>query len=295
MASTHLFRDFVDRIQRIESSHEKGFQFERLLVSALPRIPSSSVREAYRWVDLHPEDKQHLFDDDSAKDNGVDIVVKTNNGEWIAVQAKCWTNAVSTADVDKFLAYCANLDNLHWRWIVTTGGWSLNIDKKMGVGRKASIINAVNEWGEFNLTDGIPKHQPAKVQIDAIDACVKGLRDYDKGRLTMACGSGKTLVSLKVAEELFPHGGRVLYATSGIGLVAQTRREWLNQGSDSMTSVVVCSDKDAGKQNDNALKTGEQTAPVTTDPSIISNKMNEIGGGGHSSCIFNLPLNSAYS
>ncbi len=274
MKQTRLFHDFIEEIWQEPSPNKRGERFERLLVQALPKIPQAAVAKAYLWKDLPLKDKLFLFDDDSAKDNGVDLVVKTKSDEWIAVQAKFWQNEVSTGEVDKFLSYCANLDNLTWRWIVTVSGWSPNVDKKMGDSRRVSIFNAFNEWGECDIAHGVKKHKPTPAQEQAIHDCLKGLQDHDRGRLTMACGSGKTLVSLKIAEQLLPRGGRVLYATSGIGLVGQTRREWLNQGQDDMTSIVVCSDKDAGKQDENALRTGEQTAPVTTNPELITNKIN---------------------
>lgn len=276
MKSAKLFREFVEEIRQEPSPQQRGFRFEQFLVNALPRIPDADIQSAYMWKDLPPAEKSNLFEDDSGKDNGVDLVVKTNSGDWIAVQAKFWQNDVPTSEIDKFLSYCANLKNISWRWVVTVGGWSSNVDKKMGEGRGASIFNAVNEWGETNLAQESAKHKPAQPQIEAIEKCVQGLQDHDRGRLTMACGSGKTLVSLKVAEKLLPQGGRVLYATSGIGLVAQTRREWLNQGPDNITSIVVCSDKDAGRNNVNSIKTGEQTAPVTTDPEIIANKIKRL-------------------
>ncbi len=275
MEQARLFRDFVNDIHEEPSPYLRGERFERLLVQALPKIPESGIAEAYLWKDMPSSEKQFLFEDDSAKDNGVDLVVKTKSGEWIAVQAKFWKNDVPTIEVDKFLSYCANLKHLSWRWVVTVGGWSTNVDAKMGEGRRASIFNALNEWGVFNLDQGVEKHELTSPQEQAVNDCLKGFQDHDRGRLTMACGSGKTLVSLNIAKRLLPEGGRVLYATSGIGLVAQTRREWLNQGPEDMTSIVVCSDKDAGK-DENALRTGEQTAPVTTEPSVISYKINNI-------------------
>ena len=54
-----------------------------------------------------------------------------------------------------------------------------------------------------------------------------GLRNHDRGRLIMACGTGKTFTSLRVAEDLVAAGGTILFAAPTIALVAQTRREWL--------------------------------------------------------------------
>lgn len=55
-----------------------------------------------------------------------------------------------------------------------------------------------------------------------------GLAEADRGKLIMACGTGKTFTSLKISEDLVGKGGRVLFMVPSLALMAQTVREWTN-------------------------------------------------------------------
>ena len=46
----------------------------------------------------------------------------------------------------------------------------------------------------------LPRWTARRHQVTAIEAVVKGYRDHDRGRLIMACGTGKTLTALWIAE-----------------------------------------------------------------------------------------------
>jgi len=60
----------------------------------------------------------------------------------------------------------------------------------------------------------------------AARAVREGFSKGDRGKLIMACGTGKTLTSLRIAEDRVPVGGRVLFLVPSISLLAQTLREW---------------------------------------------------------------------
>ena len=95
----------------------------------------------------------------------------------------------------------------------------------------------------------------------------------------MACGTGKTLVSLRVAEKVAPPGGIVIYATPSIALTGQSRRSWLQNAKRPMYTMVVCSDEDEGAGGSTSNFTGfvsEIEAPVSTDPKVIAEKVKEL-------------------
>ena len=74
-----------------------------------------------------------------------------------------------------------------------------------------------------------PVQEPWPLQAEAIEDAVTGLAHHDRGRLIMACGTGKTFTALRIAEEIVEDGQRILFAAPTIALVSQARREWLRR------------------------------------------------------------------
>ena len=77
-----------------------------------------------------------------------------------------------------------------------------------------------------------PKHYPSPTRRSSARTNAKPLRDVcrglataDRGKLIMACGTGKTFTSLRLAEQLVGAGGSVLFLVPSISLLSQTLRE----------------------------------------------------------------------
>ena len=82
------------------------------------------------------------------------------------------------------------------------------------------------------------KPKPRPYQRKAITAAVKGFKTNDRGKLIMACGSGKTLTALWIKEKM--KSGRVLLVAPSISLISQTLDEWDKHGREPSRVVVVC-------------------------------------------------------
>ena len=65
-------------------------------------------------------------------------------------------------------------------------------------------------------------------QIKALNEVKKGFENSDRGKLIMACGTGKTFLSLRIAEDLVGKGAKVLYMVPSLSLMSQTVRDWKN-------------------------------------------------------------------
>ena len=111
-------------------------------------------------------------------------------------------------------------------------------------------------------------------QREALTDVLAGLRDHDRGKLVMACGTGKTFTALRIAEAVANTGGRVLYLVPSISLFAQSMREWATQKAIPHRYVGICSDTRAGKTDEDASLL-ELEVPVTTDPERISEALRE--------------------
>ena len=70
----------------------------------------------------------------------------------------------------------------------------------------------------------------------------------DRGKLLMACGTGKTLTSLRIAEQLVGKGGCILYLVPSLSLMSQTIRKWTHDAELKLRSFAVCSDVHVGKR-----------------------------------------------
>ena len=112
-------------------------------------------------------------------------------------------------------------------------------------------------------------------QQAAFDDVIVGYKDQDRGKLIMACGTGKTFTALRIAEEVAGIGGRTLYLVPSISLFQQSMREWAMQQAVPHRYIGICSDTRAGR-NDEDASLHELEIPVTTDPSAISQALQEL-------------------
>ena len=257
--------------------------FERWLVNVLPQMPQTEVAHAWRWQDSPAQLKRRAFGRSLADlaDTGVDILAERHDGGLIAVQAKCLRpdRKLVLDDLKQFWLK-VKPERLAANWVVTTGEWGRTVAAHAS-GAGGALINAQSEWGDIPA-DSLGHAKPLELddnQKAAWKACVEGFREDDRGKLVMACGTGKTLVSLRVAEKIAPLGGIVVYATPSIALTGQSRRSWLQNAKRPMRTMVVCSDEDEGAGGSAASFTGfvsEIEAPVSTDPSAIATTVREL-------------------
>ena len=119
----------------------------------------------------------------------------------------------------------------------------------------------------------------------------QGLATADRGKLIMACGTGKTFTSLKIAESLVGAGGRVLFLVPSLALLSQTLTEWTQESTTPLHSFAVCSDADVGKkrkQDDDAVQvfTHELRYPATTNAARLAAEMQKRHDAHHLSVVF---------
>ena len=249
---------------------EKGREFEVLLAQWLPRIPETELEEVWRWSDAPSALRERISPRTKRADTGIDLVAKRRDGGLVAIQAKCYgpDQKVEASELGTSALTTGNAA-LAGKWLVTTGGWTRNLERSAS---DWTLIHAPTHWSHVVLQDKRPRKSLDAQQREAFDAAVKGLEAHDRGTLVMACGTGKTLTSQRVAERLVPNGGLVLYATPSIGLTAQSRREWLREAGRPLHTVVVCSDIGAGTGWSNEVE-----APVTTDPETIARAVKKAG------------------
>ena len=276
------FQKTLNHIRSIASSEtEKGRLFERLMKAYFTKDPLykkrfSNVWLWSEWAALKPE-----FD---GTDTGVDLVAEESEGGYCAIQCKCYApgTQISKPHLDSFIAASAR-DPFTARIVVDTGdGWGPNAIKTItslkpacNVLRFGDLASRPFDWPD--LIRGKPEdlsfqHVPISLfphQKTAIDKVIKGFSKVDRGKLIMACGTGKTFTALRIAEAIAGTGGRVLYLIPSISLFQQSMREWATQQEVPHHYIGVCSDTRAGR-NDEDASLQELEIPVTTDPQKIT-------------------------
>ena len=281
--------DALDRIlAEATSESEKGRWFEHLFMAVVTDNPDFDVSEIWPWRDWPDRERRTGLD---GRDHGIDLVAQLNDGTTVAIQCKCFaeSHSVSKRDIDSFLAESSR-EAFGLRWIVSTSGWNSAAERAIrGLTPPVRRIDFLDYRDRKIRELKKPDHErhPKPLQQDAIDAAYDGLvtQGNDRGRLVMACGTGKTFTSLRLAERMVPDNGRILFAAPTIALVSQARKEWLTHTTRKMSAIVVCSDETAGGKGER-YETGvsELTCDVISKPQEIAARLR--GTGQHVTVVF---------
>ncbi len=220
----------------------------------------------------------------AARDLGIDLVAAMRDGGYCAIQCKFHApdSRITKAALDSFIA-ASDRDPFTRRMVVDTGAeWGPNAQRTIDglkppcqVMRFNDLADRPIEWPDLDRDEPealewhADKFDLRAHQRAAFDDVVQGFVDHDRGRLIMACGTGKTFTALRIAEAVAGVGGRVLYLVPSIALFQQAMREWAEQRALLHRYIGICSDARAGRQDEDASFL-ELEIPVTTDPAAIS-------------------------
>ncbi|MBU6440703.1 MAG: DEAD/DEAH box helicase family protein, partial [Betaproteobacteria bacterium] len=162
---------------------------------------------------------------------------------------------------------------------------------KLGKGAEDVIIDQPNfgilyfedldaapvQWDAVSILH--PEHLPERKKKDlrehqrqAISAALEGFSEHDRGKVIMACGTGKTFMSLRLVEQLTSQAGMILFLAPSITLVSQTLREWTAEALERFDAFVVCSDSKVGREEED-IKKAELAYPATTDPAKLAHAL----------------------
>ena len=267
------------------TEREKGTYFERLAAAFLSEDPIQ--REHYRDVQPYAEwAAAHGWD---GRDTGIDLVAALRDGDgYAAIQCKFYDpdHHIRKADIDSFLAASGKAPFVR-RVIVdsTEEPWSENAETMLRGQAIPTIRIGLNDlrespirWDTFAAKGEIVlagKKHLREHQKDALAAVREGLAEADRGKLIMACGTGKTFASLKIAEDLAGKGKRVLLLVPSLALMSQSVREWTADTETPLRSLAVCSDTQVGKRRQSNTDVAEidildLAFPATTDAAKLA-------------------------
>jgi superfamily II DNA or RNA helicase len=278
---TSLFSDFYRSLD--PDPGIRGRQFEHFVKWFLTADPewSTQVDQVWLW---------HEYPDRWGADCGIDLVFRHRNGEHWAVQAKCYSpdHDITKHDVDKFLSESNRPGIAHRLLIATTDRIGTNARQVCDAQEKPVVRFLLSDFEKSALEypsdfDSLPqakrkpRPQPREHQREAIDAVVQGFETAERGQLIMACGTGKTYVTLWVREQLAAQ--RTLVMVPSLGLLAQILREWTFAASIPFEVLCVCSDQTVGARgSDEAIHSVADLAfPVTSDAAEVKRFLGDEG------------------
>lgn len=273
------------------SERDKGFRFERLMQAYLKTttIYANIFDEVWLWSEFQ---YRNQF---GGHDVGIDLVARTFEGDYWAIQCKCYAADayINKPEVDSFLATSgktfeteSGIIGFAGRlWISTTNNWGataeLTIKNQLPQVNRLSLMDLESDevdWdklesGLFGKASRVKPFDIKEHQQTAIDKVHAHLLTHDRGKLIMACGTGKTFTSLKIAENETEGKGLVLFLVPSIALLGQTLRSWCQQAAQPINAVCICSDaqvsKAEEKNDDNTVSTVDLALPASTDTDSI--------------------------
>ena len=277
------FEALLESIKQASNNikRDAGTRFETLIKDWLTQDQSycdlfSKVETFEEWASSHPELEQ------SGKDIGIDLVatLEDDPDAFAAIQCKFYDKdaVVPKSGVDSFIA-ASNRDYFKQRYIITTNeNWSenaltemQNVTPPIQLVRRSMLASSRINWSVYLNTGKVvqqKKRTPRKYQEEAIQRVIEGFKTSNRGKLIMACGTGKTFTSMKIAEKMEGNNGFVMFLVPSLALLSQTLTDWKRQCAVAIHAFAVCSDATTGKADlknvDEITSASDLSYPATT-------------------------------
>jgi len=284
------FDDIIKKYREAATSNEDlGTRFEVLMREYLLTDPlyCDLFTEVWLWNDFFGKNEF------GGHDTGIDLVGKTTDSEFWAIQCKCYASDhyIDKPAVDTFLSTSGKtftdqngnkVSFVQRLWLSTTNRWTSNAEEAIKnqhppVNKRNlhDLKNAPVDWDK--IYKGIhgeparaPKKEPFLHQQKAINDTLTYFETHERGKLIMACGTGKTFTSLRIAEGLTQGKGTILFLVPSIALLGQTLNEWFADAQKPINAICICSDPQISRKRNNdddtdSFSTVDLALPASTN------------------------------
>ncbi|OYW75879.1 MAG: hypothetical protein B7Z37_11175 [Verrucomicrobia bacterium 12-59-8] len=289
-----------------QTEREKGTYFEELIRTYF-RF-EASYADLYSEVWLFADWAKEIGTPEfgiSAKDTGIDLVARTRGTEeYHAIQCKCYAPdyRVMKGDIDSFFTASGKRCFAQRIIVTTTNDWSENAENALSSQHPPvykidlhDLEVSQIDWAKYQPSKPPalkPKKQLRLHQTTATTKVGLGFQSSDRGKLIMACGTGKTFTSLKIAEEIAGKNKVVLFLVPSLNLLSQSLTEWTQESAIPLHSFAVCSDAEVGKKREQTDEDIVETFahelryPATTDAKRLAFEVLKRHDAQHMSVIF---------
>lgn len=288
-----------------DSERNKGNLFEQLIRSYLLNDSQMGPQfgAVYLWRDWPGGGLA------GKPDTGIDLVAietedmpadgsePTADTPAVAIQCKFYRqgHTIQKGNLDSFLSDSGKEPFKRRIFVETTGvPWSDNAETAIeGQSKPVTRIgltdlrNSNIDWAtySFNAPDDAPQHRQPKIlrdhQVNAINDVFEGFKSHDRGTLVMACGTGKTFTSLKIAEQLtddLDGNARIMFMVPSLSLMSQTLSEWASEVQVPFSAWSVCSDTKVNRKRRKHedlvdIATVDLKTPPTTDAKKLADSL----------------------
>jgi predicted helicase len=295
------FNSIIEKYRKLSfSERDKGTRFERLMQAYLYTDPTYASLFKNIWLWNEFPGKLDL----GGSDTGIDLVALTHEGDYWAIQCKCFqaNTVIDKPAVDSFLSTSSrefkneNLQTTrfaHRLWISTSNKWGTNATE--AIRNQNPPVTRINlhdlaespvNWEKLDQgTYGEAARTPPKTlhahQKVALEKAHEYFKTADRGKLIMACGTGKTFNSLRIAENETNGKGLILFLVPSIGLLGQVLREWSADAKEPINAICICSDpkissKKTKNEDADTFSIIDLALPASTDIKSILHQFKQI-------------------
>lgn len=300
------FSNILEKYRRISySERDKGDRFERLMQAYLKTDPKYAYLFKKVWLWNEFPGKEDL----GGLDTGIDLVALTHDGDYWAIQCKCYqeTTVMEKGTVDSFLSTSSRAfrgEDLkttkfaHRLWISTSNKWGPNATEAIkNQNPPVSRLNLYDlqesrvDWEKLDQGISGEKSRIADRELrphqkEALERTHAHFRKFDRGKLIMACGTGKTFNALRIAEHETSGKGLILFLVPSISLLGQSLTEWVTFAKEPIYPICICSDPEVTKKkskesDEDSFSVVDLALPASTDVKDILNQFRHCKKSGH--------------
>ena len=246
---------FLQKLQGLDSNTKKGSLFEKICQHLLKeRDTSGEYKNIYLWQEWDKRD---------GADTGIDLIIETKDQNYIAVQCKFHAQPLDLKTLSTFFTKLqSGVGEVRFQKGIIITTTTLNSNAKNACEQISQTLpidlitgedfaSSSIDWDALEPTSSeLPlsaKKTPREHQKQAISNSKEYFKTHSRGKLIMACGTGKTFTSLKILESITKKTSTILFLAPSIALVSQTFREYIRERSDDFYACIVCSDSKSGK------------------------------------------------
>lgn len=301
------FKDILARFRNESvTEHDKGAKFEKLIKRWFLTVPeyANVLDKVWLWEEFPGKESM------GGVDLGIDLVAKTDEGKFWAIQCKCYQDdaVISKKMVDSFIANANRQfvdDEMHTNrfdklfWVSTTSHWGKNAQESIKH-QAIQFVPIYTDWlqnSSVNWKELVEGKQGKEAllagktmrshQIEALTKAHEYFENHDRGKMIMACGTGKTYTSLKIVENETNGKGLVLYMVPSIALLSQGLKSWTEDSQYKLKPVCICSDARASKYaDDDENNLLDMSFPASTNVDTIVKQLKFYQGKGDFIVVF---------
>jgi predicted helicase len=248
-----------------------GRDFERLARWFLQSDPewAAEYRTVWLW---------HEWPDRWGRDKGIDLVAETRDGSLVAIQAKNYgpAHSITKRDLDTFLSESSRASISARLLVATTNRVAKSAQEVMAAQEKPvgtcllSHLQASAVVWPTTVAEFVPARPPRFEPLEHQEEALANIRKWagtgaERGQVIMACGTGKSLIGIRAADQLGAR--RVLVLAPTLELLRQLSREWARHAHIERRLFHISSDSD--RLDDAVMSSRPCAVPIRVSSRIV--------------------------